>query len=176
MRMSRTPDSRREQGFTLVELMIGMVLFGILASLGTLGLSGVQQTLAARGAHRESVSTLRAVQERAVAENVAYCVAFGSGVTPTTWTVYRVPGADQGALSAGFTCTSGTSIDTYKAPGGSTFSSVGFAQRNSTTTAYALFYARGAASGGSFKVGGGGGSTYTITVDALTGRVTSSGA
>ena len=169
-------EHRRQAGFTLVELLVGMALFGVLAGISTLGLSAVAKSLQARGASRESVSTLRTVQGRAVAEDVAYCVTFGVGATPTTWTVYRVPGADQGVLSAGFTCTSGTAVDTYKAPGGSTFSSIGFAQRNSTTTAYVLFYARGAASGGSFKAGGGGGSTYTITVDALTGRVTSSGA
>ncbi|MBC7677509.1 MAG: prepilin-type N-terminal cleavage/methylation domain-containing protein [Pseudorhodobacter sp.] len=176
--MIRDPqrEDRRQSGFTLVELLVGMALFGVLAGISTLGLSAVAKSLDARGASRESVSALRTVQGRAVAEDVAYCVTFGAGATPTNWTVYRVPGADQGALSAGFTCTSGTAIDTYKAPGGSTFSSIGFAQRNSTTTAYVLFYARGAASGGSFKVGGGGGSTYAITVDALTGRVSSSGA
>lgn len=176
MRATGHPNRQDDSGFTLVELMIGMVLFGILAGLGTVGFSAVQQSLQARGAHRESVSSLRTVQARSVAENVAYCVSFASGSAPTTWTVYRVPGADQGALAAGFSCTSGTSIDTYKTPGSTTFSSIAFAQRNSTTTSYILFYARGAASGGSFKVGGGGASTYTVTVDALTGRVTSSGA
>lgn len=168
-------EDRPQSGFTLVELLVGMALFGILAGISTLGLSAVAKSLDARGASRESVSALRIVQGRAVAEDVAYCVTFGARATPTTWTVYRVPGADQGALTAGFTCTSGTAIDTYTAPGGSTFSSIGFAQRDSTTTAYVLFYARGAASGGSFNVGGSG-SSYTITVDALTGRVTSSGA
>ncbi len=168
-------DDGDESGFTLIELMVAMVLFGILASIGTVGFRTVQASLQARGAHRESVTQLRTVQARAVAENTAYCVDFGAA-TGNSWNVYRVPGGDQGALSAGFTCTSGTKVATYTAPGKTSFSAVSFQQRNGSFTSYGLFYARGAASGGSFKIGGGGASVYTVTVDSLTGRVASSGA
>ncbi len=170
----RPPADSVEQGFTMVELLVAMALFGVLAAMGTAGFSATQKTLQARGAHRESVTQLRTVQSRAVAENTAFCVDFG-GATTTSWKVYRVPGADSGALAAGFSCTSGSLAGTYAAPGRTGFSAVAFTQRNGTTTSYALFYARGSASGGSVKVGGGGGSTYTITVDGLTGRVTSTG-
>ena len=169
-------DTKDNDGFTLVELLVAMVLFGVLSTVATAGFSAVQKSLDARGAHRENVSNLRVLQARAVAEDVAYCVAFGAGATPKTWTAYRVAAADQGVLPAGYTCTSGTVVDTYTTPGSTTFSNIAFAQRNGLTTPYVLFYARGAASGGTFKVVGGGAPTYTITVDALTGRVTSSGA
>ena len=164
-----------EPGFTLVELLVALTVFGILAGLGGTGFSAVQKSLEARGAHREIVSILRTVQARSVAENVAYCVAFSAGATPNSWTVYRVPGADQGSLPGSFSCTSGTSVDAYQTPGATSFSSIAFAQRNGTSTNYVLFFARGAASGGGFMVGGGA-PAYTITVDAVTGRVTSSGA
>lgn len=164
-----------DEGFTLVELLVVMVLIGVLASVGAYGFTAVQRSLDARGAHREAVADLRRVQALAIGQDVAYCVNFG-GSTGTTWTVYRVPGADTGTLSGGFSCTSGTQVSSYKAPGSTTFSNVSFQQRNGSFTTYLLFYARGAASGGAFKIGGGGGSTYTISVDNLTGRVASSGA
>lgn len=166
---------RGDDGVTLIELCVAMLLFGILVAIGTQGLRSTLSRLEARGAHREAVSSLRAVQSKAVAENVAYCVSF-AGATTNTWKVYRVPGADRGTLAAGFSCTSGTLVDTYKTPGKTTMTNIAFAQRNGLTTTYLLFYPRGSSSPGTFKVGGGGGTTYTITVDALTSRVVSSGA
>lgn len=164
----------RDEGFTLIEVMVAMLLAGILGSIAVFGLITVQHQLEARGSHREVTTQIRATQVRSVTEDVAYCVDFGT--TPTNvMTTYRVSGADLGVLPAGFACSSGTKTDTYKLPGKTTFSSVSFQQRNGAFTTYALFYARGAASAGSFRVGGGGGNTYTISVDGLTGRVADSG-
>jgi prepilin-type N-terminal cleavage/methylation domain-containing protein len=170
--MQRT--ARADDGVTLVEVLAVMVILGILAALSGVGLVAVQKSLAARSAHREAVTQLRNVQARSVAEDTAFCVDFGSSST-TSWRVWRVAGADQGALSAGFTCSSGSSVATYTTPSGVSFTSPSFQQRDGSFTTYVLFYARGAASGGSVNVGGSGGN-YRVSVDSLTGRVSSSGA
>jgi prepilin-type N-terminal cleavage/methylation domain-containing protein len=155
--MQRT--ARADDGVTLVEVLAVMVILGILAALSGVGLVAVQKSLAARSAHTE---------------DTAFCVDFGSSST-TSWRVWRVAGADQGALSAGFTCSSGSSVATYTTPSGVSFTSPSFQQRDGSFTTYVLFYARGAASGGSVNVGGSGGN-YRVSVDSLTGRVSSSGA
>lgn len=175
--MSCTCPTREdlEGGVTLVEVMVAMVIFGILTSIAVLGLTTVRKQLEARGSQREAVTQLRNVQVRAVAEDVAYCVDFPSA-TPNAMKVYRVPGADLGALPSGFQCSSGTSVSSYTAPGQATFSNVSFQQRDGSVSRFVLFFTRGAASPGSFSLGGGGGKTYQISVDGLTGRVASSGA
>ena len=165
----------RDDGITLIELSVTMALFGVLATIGVYSFRNLQHALEEQGAQREVVSQLRDAQTRAVAESVAYCVDFG--VTPTTtYSMYRVPGADQGALAAGFSCTVGTRLSTYKNQTGTSVSSADFEQRNGVHTTFVLFTPRGSASAGSVNLARGDASkTYSVSVDGLTGRVSSNG-
>lgn len=169
--MART----RDDGITLIELSVTMALFGVLATIGVYSFRTFQHSLEEQGAQREVVSQLRDAQTRAVAESTTYCVDFG--VTPaTTYSIYRVPGADQGPLAAGFSCTAGTRLSTYTNQNGTSVSSADFEQRNGVHTTFVLFTARGSASAGSVNLARGDSSkTYSVSVDGLTGRVSSSG-
>lgn len=165
--------SRGDDGFTLIEMLVVMVLGSVLMSIAFFGWRGWQQSLQEQGAQRAVVSLLRDAQVRAVAEDTTYCVDFGSSVSTTTATVWRVPGDDSGAVAA---CTTGTKGDSWTADSGASVTNAKFVQRDGTTTAFVLFYPRGAASGGTLNVARSGSSkTYSLTVDALTGRVSSSG-
>lgn len=168
-------DAARDSGFTLIEVMVTLVLFGIIATIAAPAYSRHSRAVQQQGAVREIVSTLRNVQERALAEDTAFCVDF----TATTYTAYRVPGADLGVLPGGFTCSgSGTKVaGPFKVQPGTSLNvspPYGFAQRNGATTTYALFYARGAASAGSVVASrDDSAKTYTVSVEGLTSRVAS---
>ena len=167
--------SPADDGFTLVELSVAVALFGVLSTIGVYSFRNLQHSLEEQGAQREVVSQLRDAQTRAVAENTAYCVDFGT--TPSTsYSMYRVPGADQGPLGASFTCTTGTRLNTYRSQSGTSVSSADFEQRNGVHTTYVLFTARGSASPGSTTITRTSSTkAYTVSVDGLTGRVSSNG-
>ena len=165
--------SGEDDGFTLIEVLVVTVLMGLIMGIAFFGWRSWQQSLQEQGAQRAVVSLLRDAQVRSVAEDTTYCVDFGSSASTTTATVWRVPGNDTGAVAA---CTTGTRVQGWTADNGSRVTGASFTQRDSTTTAFVLFYPRGAASGGSLSVARNGSTkTYSITVDALTGRVSSSG-
>ena len=172
-RASTTRDG--DQGFTLIEVLVAMVLMGILSSIGAYGWQSVQKTQEGRGTQRELLSAMRNAQTRAVAENITYCLDFGTSPSRTA-TVYRVPGVASGALPVSFTCGSASPpFGTVKAQGDARFGTPAFEHRNGSTTGYALFYPRGAASPGTVQVTGTGIPVYTLTLDGLTGRVASTG-
>lgn len=164
-----------DEGVTLIELSVAMALFGVLAGIGALGFRDFQHSLEEQGAQREIVSALRDAQTRAVAEGTAYCVDFGT--TPTTsYSMYRVPGADQGPMAASFSCTTGTRLNTYRNQTGTSVFSADFEQRNGAHTTYVLFTARGSASPGNTTLARTTSTkTYMVSVDGLTGRVSSNG-
>ena len=164
-----------DDGITLIELSVTMVLFGVLATIGVYSFRTFQHSLEEQGAQREVVSQLRDAQTRAVAENTTFCVDFGVAPT-TTYSMYRVPGADQGSLAAGFSCTTGTLLSSYRNQTGTSVSSADFEQRNGVHTTFVLFTARGSASAGSVNLSrADSNKTYSVSVDGLTGRVSSNG-
>ena len=163
---------RSDDGFTLIEVMAAMVIFGVLAAIAVGGIRSMRDANAEQSAHREVISSLRNAQERALSEAVTYCVDFGAP-TSTSWSVYRVSGAGTGTLPTTFSCTSGTKVDgPVRLPSQTALTNISFSQRNGADTAFVLFYPRGAASPGSLKVTRtGSDKTYRLVIDALTGRV-----
>lgn len=165
--------SAGDDGFTLIEVLVVTVIAGLIMGIAFFGWRSWQQSLQEQGAQRAVVSLLRDAQVRAVAEDTTYCVDFGTSGSTTSATVWRVPGDDTGALAA---CTTGTKVQTWTADNGTSVTGASFSQRDGSTTAFVLFYPREAASGGGVNVARTGSSkTYSINVDALTGRVSSSG-
>lgn len=174
---ARLRRPRGDAGFTLIELATAMMIFGILSAIAVGSLYSLRNATAGQSAQRELVAGVRQWQTRAVAEATTYCVDFGSTASSTKYSVYRVPGMDTGTLPAGYSCTGGTKVSgPVKAPDRTLFTNIGFRQRNGATTAYVLFYPRGAASPGSVRVGRTASTkTYTVTVEGLTARVSSTG-
>lgn len=157
-RRVRGPLSR-DAGFTLIEVLVAIMLAGILMAIAVPSWRSYQRAADERGTAESIVSVLRNSQQRAVAEGRIYCVRFFTSAG--SWSVYRT------------SCGSGTALQTGQVQGSSTtLTSAAFDQPSGGQAADAYFYASAKAGGGSVKVNRTGSTTsYTITVEGLTGRV-----
>lgn len=149
----------RDAGFTLIEVLFAIALSGILMAIAVPSWRHYQRAADERGTAESVVSVLRNSQQRAVAEGRTYCVRFSTSAG--SWSVYRT------------SCGSGTALQTGQVQGGSTqLASAGFDQPAGGQAADAYFYASAKAGGGTVKVTRAGSTTsYTISVEGLTGRV-----
>ena len=153
------PTRRGDKGFTLVELAVGMVVLGILLSLGAAGWSRYQSSQEHVSAAREIVSVLRNAQMRATAEETTYRVDVD--VAARTLTVSRFDGTGYVPRTTSALVGAGLRVD-----------EAGFLDRLGATSSSAYFYARGTASPGRVVVTRAGRDLEkVITVEGLTGRV-----
>jgi prepilin-type N-terminal cleavage/methylation domain-containing protein len=170
---------RREDGFTLSELLVACLVMSIVLGLGAYSLRRYWQTRSLHASVDEVVTELRSEQQRASSES-----------HPWVWgTWFKVGTPDWGVVRAN--ASTGTcEVRSRRAlPTGVTFSSVSFADVTSPALSaacaaeadpesgaeVALFFARGSATEGSVSLSHpevGGGSARTITVSPITGRVT----
>lgn len=158
-----------ESGFTLVELLTAMTLFGILSSIAVMGLRSYQAAADESATARNLVFAFRNAAEQAQSEGRTYCVSFD---TQTTWSVWRyscdpsVTGAlrvgqndrvqGTSAYLTGFALSAPPGlVNGCPAPG----------------LACAYFYPRGNSSSGTVSVGRANSTkTYTVTLEGLTSR------
>lgn len=166
LRTERGADS----GYTLIETLVAMAIFSIVAVTAVWGLRSYQHAQEANGTAHDVVSALRNVAERSQSEGRTYCVAFASG--GATWDVWRYS-----CDPAYVTPTSPTPVRVLsnQRTQGSTLVSVGTAFANvgacpAGLTACVYFYPRGTASQGALKVTQGS-RVFTVNVEGLTGRV-----
>lgn len=152
--------SRADDGITMIELLVGMVIVSLLSVLSVTGWSNYQRSAELRGSAERLVSTLRNAQQSSLAEAVTYCVAFD----PATRS-YR---------SWKFACGSGTPVGPAQKTASPrvALTSPVFVQASGSTTANLQFLPRGSATKGSVVLTRQGGTrSYKITVEGLTGRV-----
>jgi prepilin-type N-terminal cleavage/methylation domain-containing protein len=162
LRMRGWPRRHGEAGFTVLELTCVMAMLGVLAAISVGGLRGWSQAREHAGTAAAIQSVLREAQQRAVTEGRATCVDFA--VAAQTYTVYRA------------TC---ESIDPSTRPVEGPLSTDAHHVRiadpafgPSGSGSGVTFKPRGTASGGSVTVLRDGSATvYTVSVDALTGRI-----
>ena len=152
---------RGESGFTLIELMFAMVLFGTLVTIAIPPYKNYRTIQQHKGATREMVAFLRRAQVRAVAEETTYRVDIASD--------------GQSARTYRFNGTTYTAGQILRSPSAKIrFTSATFAAGPVTGTGVAsvFFYARGSASKGTLSVTRKGSSAkFTIDVEGLTARV-----
>lgn len=152
---------RRENGFTLIEVLVTISLLGLLMAISITGWSSWAKAGAQSGVANELQSVLRQTQQRAVTEGRAMCVQFDA--PGNAYTVYT------GA------CDDGARVKVV-GPVGTGAAEVHFASPGFTgpsgTSPGVTFYARGTAWPGSVKVTRTGEpKVYTLSVEGLTGRV-----
>ena len=158
-------DGQDDHGFTLLELLVTMIIIGILSALSFGAYAQYRRAHDQLGSSDALVSTLRDAQERSASESRTYCVRIGSD--SRSWTVWRA------------TCGTGTSLEGRSTDSASVTLPVAnrsFVDRSgATSTTDIYFYRSGMASAGTLRVASSVRSmTYTIRVEGLTGRVTSS--
>jgi prepilin-type N-terminal cleavage/methylation domain-containing protein len=148
-----------ESGFTLIEVLVAVTLFGVLVVLAVGPYASYRAGQQHIGTTRELVAFLRRAQVRAVSEETTYRVDFATNGRSAQ--VFRFNGATYDAAQ---TLETPSSKITYT--GGS------FAQPGGGNGTSVWFYARGSGSKGSVTVARQGSSkTYTIDVEGLTARV-----
>lgn len=154
------PQPARDDGFTLIEVLVTISLMGVVMAFAVSGWSSWSRASEQSGTARELQSTLRSTQQRAITEGSTMCVLFdGSG---SRYTVYRGACADTGKVRVeGPIATNGAAVR-LSVP----------AFSGTTATTGVTFYSRGTATPGSVKVVRTGSSKiYTVAVEGLTGRV-----
>ena len=78
---------KREEGFTLIEMLAMMALMAILLTLGAFAVRNFWLTRSLRGAQEEMVTQMRSIHQRAIAESRVYGIYFRSG--SSGWVVFR---------------------------------------------------------------------------------------
>ena len=158
---ARHRASGAEAGFTLVEVLVAMVLFSMMAVFATQVWLHFQRAQELRSSVDETTAVLRNAQELSLAEAATYCIRFSTD--NRTLTLYK------------FACGSGgTQVGSPSATVSDrvTFTSAAFRQSDGTVTRDLNFTPRGSATPGTVTLQRLGGSkTYTISVEGLTGRV-----
>jgi general secretion pathway protein H len=140
-----------KRGVTLVELVVVFVIIAIGAALIAPNIGAWLPSYRLRSATRDVVSILRTAQIRAVSNNIQYRVDFN--VAPNSYKLQRNSGgwADDGAVQ---TVPAGITINIDNLGGGT-----------------ALFNPDSTSSGGRVTLQNTKGSTRTITLTTVTGRV-----
>jgi type II secretion system protein H len=157
----RRRASGTDDGFTLVEVLVAMLIFAMTAVFATQGWLHFQRSQELRSSVDELTSVMRNAQELALAEAATYCVTFGTDNRSYTMTKYKCGAA--GTAVGGVQKTASNRV---------TFTSASFTQPDGSVARSVQFTMRGSASPGTVTLQRQGGSkTYTITVEGLTGRV-----
>jgi type II secretion system protein H len=148
-------------GYTLVEVLVAMVVFGLIAAFGTQGWLHYTRAQELRSGVDQLMAVMRNAQERSLAEATTYCISFGTD--NRSYTLWKFAcgagGSQQGAVMK----TPSTRV---------TFPSAAFTQSDGSTAAQVTFTPRGSATPGRVTVKRtGANKTYTLSVEGLTGRV-----
>jgi prepilin-type N-terminal cleavage/methylation domain-containing protein len=157
------PPTRRDSGFTLIEMMVVVGLVSLLAAFGVGAWRQWTIAHAQSGAAADMQTILRQAQVRAVTEGYNFCVKFNT--SSNTYTVYRYACGDAAMVQVG---------GPYKLGDPRLqLTDVSFNNPAAPDNAQLTFRPSGSATPGGLTIRRTGSSkTYTLDVEGLTGRVT----
>jgi type II secretion system protein H len=170
--MPAAASDSRQQGFTLIELLVVIVLMGVTFTLAVGPYVHYRTSQQHMNSAREIVSVLRNAQTRSVAEERVYRVVFSpSSTNSAPARSYTVSYRETGGASY-TTLSTSTTLDKNLWVASATFDNL--AADPDAVPGSVYFYPRGTATQGTLVVGRtGSAKTYTVTVEGLTGRVSS---
>jgi prepilin-type N-terminal cleavage/methylation domain-containing protein len=147
-------------GFTLVEMLTALAVFGVASATAVTGLRAWASSLDERGGAQSVVADLRRAQQEAVTEGRPFCVDFNA--TSNDYAVFRGACDDAGRSRV---------RGPILLPTGARLVAPSFTGTSGIGTGV-TFLPRGTAWAGSVQLTRSNASkTYTISVEALTGRV-----
>jgi prepilin-type N-terminal cleavage/methylation domain-containing protein len=82
---ARAAARRGDAGFSLTELAVVMILFGIVAAIGLPGLNKFLRSLDLNGEVQRTASMMRVSRQRAITENNNYCVYWDDARESMVW-------------------------------------------------------------------------------------------
>jgi type II secretion system protein H len=163
---------KADDGFTMIELMVVMVIASVLMAIGVFSLANYQKVSQQRGTAREVVSQLRNASERAISEGRTYCVDINAaGTAMETWryTCGANPASPPAPASQ---LMQKAATQSTKVTLAATVSNPSPAPVCPTYHTCVYFYPRGTATPTTVVVASSARSkTYTVTVEGLTARV-----
>ena len=145
-------------GFTLIELVTAMAILAVLSALSFPTWTNFQSKQRLSGGTRDVVSLLRHAQASAVAN--ATTVKVDIAPDGTSVTEYLLNTSSVYVQTGKVALASGITVSAYS-----------FTARTGGASASAFFYSRGTATGGTLTLRRTEGSTRTVTIEGVTGRV-----
>lgn len=162
MTRAREDVTDRQQGFTLIELMVTMVIGSILLALGSVAVFSLRNTSEQSGAATQMLSQFRKVAELAQSEGRTYCMDLSGTRNYRAWR---------------YACSGSTAVN-YEPARTTPSSRVTFASTGGSTTncpsgdRCVYFYPRGTATAATITITSSARSkVYTLHVEGLTSRV-----
>ena len=102
-----TRNLQHERGFSLIEMMVAMVVFGLLIGFSIPSYQSYALTQKLRGTSENLVHTIQLQRSRAMATGQSVVINFNTG-TPAGWTVMSAGRQNQTALPNGISYASAT--------------------------------------------------------------------
>lgn len=87
MRMNVSHDTRRQRGFSLLEMMFTLAILLIVTSISFISLQPVLKQQHVTNAYNTTLSALRLARDNSVAQRTSYSVTFNTGAVPQSVTV-----------------------------------------------------------------------------------------
>lgn len=163
-------QSRKNKGFTLLELLVVLVIIGLVASMVSPKLAGSLSGLNTKTAAQKIAAALRYTRSKAASEKSMYRAQFDTEAR--TFVIEKIEGFSNRIQLSDISDTDLPTLYSYELPEGIFFKTdVGLSKEPDRNIFSVGFYPSGGSSGGGIIVEDVRGKGYRIQVDFITGSV-----